>query len=163
MKQIYKSPYITKIDIESGDAIKRNMQQLVNSKPVMLFMKETPEKPWCGFSRKVVDVLKTEGVEYGIFDILSDEQAQEGLKVLFNWLTFPQLYCKGELLGDCDITVELHENGELKKIFKSHYLFLTTHESGELIAKATSIEPKPNTVISKSDNGGIVDSTSEHH
>ncbi|XP_057815539.1 monothiol glutaredoxin-S17 [Cryptomeria japonica] len=159
VKQIYKLPQTAKTDIESGDAVKSKLQQLMNSKPVMLFMKGTPEEPRCGFSRKVVDVLKSEGVEYGSFDILSDEQVREGLKAFSNWPTFPQLYCKGELLGGCDITLELHESGELKQIFKDHGLLSTANKSGELTAKATSTEPKPDTVISESGNGGIADST----
>jgi glutaredoxin-related protein len=106
-----------------------------------------------------VDVLKIEGVEYGKFDILSDEQVWEGLKALSNWSTFVQLYYKGKLLRGYDITLELCESGELKQIFKDHGLLLTAHESSELFAKSTSAKPKPNTAILESDNGGIVDST----
>jgi Grx4 family monothiol glutaredoxin len=77
-------------------------------------MKGTPDAPRCGFSSKVVNALKEEGVSFESFDILSDEEVRQGLKVFSNWPTFPQLYYKGELIGGCDIIMELRDNGELK-------------------------------------------------
>ncbi|CAJ1936452.1 unnamed protein product [Sphenostylis stenocarpa] len=101
-------------------SLKKRIQQLVDSHPLMLFMKGTPEEPKCKFSRKAVDVLKEEKVKFGSFDVMSDLEIREGLKKFSNWPTFPQLYCKGELLGGCDITVAMHENGELREVFKDH-------------------------------------------
>ncbi|XP_044461698.1 monothiol glutaredoxin-S17 [Mangifera indica] len=103
-----------------GDALKKRLQQLIDSHPVMLFMKGSPEEPKCGFSRQVVDILKDEKVTFGSFDILSDKEVREGLKKFSNWPTFPQLYCKGELLGGCDIAIAMHKSGELKDIFRDH-------------------------------------------
>ncbi|KAK7319676.1 hypothetical protein RJT34_04399 [Clitoria ternatea] len=100
--------------------LKKRLQQLIDSHPVMLFMKGTPEEPKCGFSRKVVDVLTEEKVKFGSFDILSDLEVRDGLKKFSNWPTFPQLYCKGELLGGCDIVIAMHESGELHKVFEDH-------------------------------------------
>ena len=51
---------------------------------------------------------------FSSFDILQDEEIRQGLKEYSNWPTFPQLYVKGELLGGCDLVMELHKNGELK-------------------------------------------------
>ncbi|KAK6917538.1 Thioredoxin domain [Dillenia turbinata] len=99
------------------DAPNKQLQKLIDSHPVMLFMKGTPEQPRCGFSRKVVDILKEEKVKFGTFDILSDQEVREGLKKFSNWPTFPQLYCKGDLLGGCDIVTAMHESGELKDVF----------------------------------------------
>ncbi|XP_037463216.1 monothiol glutaredoxin-S11 [Triticum dicoccoides] len=104
----------------SESTLKKRLEQLVNSHPVILFMKGNPEEPRCGFSRKVVDILKQEGVEFGSFDILADNEVREGLKKFSNWPTFPQLYCKGELLGGCDIVIAMHESGELKDVMKEH-------------------------------------------
>jgi len=101
-----------------SDALRKRLQQLVDSHPVFLFMKGAPEEPKCKFSRKVVDVLKEEKVKFGSFDVMSDSELREGLKKFSNWPTFPQLYCKGELLGGCDIAVAMHENGELREVFK---------------------------------------------
>ncbi|CAI0407439.1 unnamed protein product [Linum tenue] len=80
----------------------------------MLFMKGNPDAPKCGFSSKVVNALKEEGVTFGSFDILSDEEVRQGLKAFSNWPTFPQLYYKGELVGGCDIVLELRTDGALK-------------------------------------------------
>lgn len=105
---------------ESATALNKRLEQLVNSHPVILFMKGNPDEPRCGFSRRVVDILKQEGVEFGSFDILGDNEVREGMKKFSNWPTFPQLYCKGELLGGCDIVIAMHESGELKDVLKEH-------------------------------------------
>ncbi|KAJ8467665.1 hypothetical protein OPV22_030217 [Ensete ventricosum] len=103
-----------------SDALRMRLQQLVNSHPVFLFMKGNPEQPKCGFSRTVVNILKDEGVEFGSFNILMDDEVREGMKKFSNWPTFPQLFCKGELVGGCDIAVAMHENSELKDLFIEH-------------------------------------------
>ncbi|KAA0052691.1 monothiol glutaredoxin-S17 [Cucumis melo var. makuwa] len=103
-----------------SSALQKKIQQLIDSNPIMLFMKGNPEEPRCGFSKKVVDILKEENVKFGSFDILSDNEIREGLKKFSNWPTFPQLYCKGDLLGGSDIAIAMHESGELKEVFRDH-------------------------------------------
>jgi len=90
------------------------LRALVSASPVQLFMKGSPAEPRCGFSRKVVEALKETGVPFGHFDILQDEEVRQGLKEFSNWPTYPQLYAKGELVGGCDIILEMHAAGELK-------------------------------------------------
>jgi len=87
---------------------------LINSHPVMLFMKGAPEAPQCGFSAKIVSILNQDGIKFGSFDIFSDEEVRQGLKTFSNWPTYPQLYAGGKLIGGLDIVKELHEQGELK-------------------------------------------------
>ncbi|CAL4942641.1 unnamed protein product [Urochloa decumbens] len=116
------------------DSLNKRLEQLVNSHPVFLFMKGTPEQPRCGFSRKVVDILKQEGVDFGSFDILTDNDVREGMKKFSNWPTFPQLYCKGELLGGCDIVIAMHDSGELKDVFEEHNIPLKPHGSKNIEA-----------------------------
>ncbi|KAL4437245.1 hypothetical protein ABPG75_004384 [Micractinium tetrahymenae] len=103
---------------QAGDdpkaALRQRLERLVNQQPVMLFMKGNPEAPRCGFSRKVAEALRSAGEEFGSFDILSDEAVRQGLKEFSNWPTYPQVYVKGELLGGCDIVLEMQEAGELK-------------------------------------------------
>ncbi len=94
----------------------KQLAQLINQSPIMLFIKGNPKDPCCRFSRKVVDVLNAEGVKFGSFDVLSDDAVRQGLKEFSNWPTFPQLYVRGELLGGCDIVTEMHESGELKEV-----------------------------------------------
>lgn len=103
-----------------SDALKRRLQHLIESQPIILFMKGSPEEPKCGFSKKVVEILSKEKVKFGTFDILSDNEVRESLKKFSNWPTYPQLYCKGELLGGCDIVIAMHESGELQEVFKDH-------------------------------------------
>jgi Grx4 family monothiol glutaredoxin len=74
----------------------------------------TPDEPRCGFSRKVVDALRAAGQPFGSFDILTDEAVRQGMKAFSQWPTFPQLYVNGELLGGCDIVLEMAASGELK-------------------------------------------------
>jgi Grx4 family monothiol glutaredoxin len=106
-------------EIEKGE-----LHKLVNSNPIMLFMKGTPEEPRCGFSRKVVDALVSEGLEFGSFDILKDDIVRQDLKSYSNWPTYPQLYVKGELLGGCDIVLEMKESGELREVSALQYILL---------------------------------------
>lgn len=74
----------------------------------------SPDAPRCGFSRKVVEALDAIQQEYGYFDILGDEAVRQGLKAYSNWPTYPQLYVHGELLGGCDIIMEMAHSRELK-------------------------------------------------
>ena len=82
----------------------------------MLFMKGTPEMPRCGFSNSVVQVLNHYGVEYKSSDILADPEIRVKLSEYSNWPTIPQLFVNGELIGGADITLELHEKGQLLDI-----------------------------------------------
>ena len=91
------------------------MKNLIKKEKVMLFMKGSPDAPKCGFSRTIIGILGDEGVKFGHFDILTDDTVRQGLKVLSNWPTYPQLYVDGELLGGLDVVRELQEGGELKE------------------------------------------------
>ena len=48
-----------------SDTLKKRLHQIINSQPVMLFMKGSPEEPQCGFSKKVVEILNKEKVKFG--------------------------------------------------------------------------------------------------
>lgn len=97
-------------------SLEDQLRALVNRAPVMLFMKGTPDAPQCGFSNRIVALLRTTGVPFETFDILSDENVRQGLKVYSNWPTFPQLYAAGELLGGLDIAIEMNASGELRDV-----------------------------------------------
>ena len=83
---------------------------------VLLYMKGTKDQPMCGFSAQVVQVLNSYGVDFKGINILEDWDLREGIKEFSSWPTIPQLYIKGEFIGGCDITMELHRKGELKNI-----------------------------------------------
>lgn len=91
------------------------LKQLTTKAPVVLFMKGTKDEPRCGFSRKVVEAVNNTGVAYDTFDILGDEEVRQGLKEYSNWPTYPQLYANGELVGGCDIVLEMAAGGELRE------------------------------------------------
>ena len=94
-------------------ALTEQLKQLINSSPVMLFMKGTPDQPKCGFSTEIVGLLNKQGVHFSSFNILSDNSVRQGLKEYSNWPTFPQLYIKGELIGGLDIVKEMIDSDEL--------------------------------------------------
>ncbi|MCJ1404159.1 monothiol glutaredoxin grx4 [Xylographa trunciseda] len=88
------------------EALNARLAELVNAAPVMLFMKGTPSVPQCGFSRQLVGILREQGVRYGFFNILADDEVRQGMKVWADWPTFPQLWVGGELVGGLDIVKE---------------------------------------------------------
>ena len=89
----------------------------VENHPVVLFMKGTPQFPMCGFSSQAVEVLNAAGAT-GVHtvNVLADPEVRANLPRFSNWPTFPQLVIHGELIGGCDITLELHESGELARM-----------------------------------------------
>jgi len=93
----------------------KRLKALTAQTPLMLFMKGTPDKPQCGFSRKIVELLRTAGVkQMGHFNILTDQAVRQGLKEFSNWPTYPQLYISGKLVGGLDVVKELIEDEELE-------------------------------------------------
>ncbi len=95
-------------------------EQIINdikTNSIMLYMKGTPEMPMCGFSNSVVQVLNHYGVEYKSTNVLTDPEIRVKLSEYSNWPTIPQLFVNSELIGGADITIELHEKGELLDIF----------------------------------------------
>ncbi len=101
----------------SADVVERIKQQ-ITAKPVVLFMKGTPDFPQCGFSAQTVAALRACGAEFAHVNIFEDPELREALKAYSNWPTFPQLYVNGELLGGCDIALEMFRNGELQKLLQ---------------------------------------------
>eukprot|EP01041_Mallomonas_annulata_P006363 gene6363-12864_t len=107
------------VEISPPPAVPANQEErlkrLVNSATVMLFMKGSPDAPRCGFSRKIVDILKQNDIPFASFDILLDNDVREGLKKLYEWPTYPQLYVSGQLMGGLDILTEMASAGNLKE------------------------------------------------
>jgi len=99
--------------------INDQIKDIINKNDVVLFMKGTPEMPQCGFSMTVCNILKELKVKFNGINVLADPEIRQGIKDFSNWPTVPQLYVKGEFIGGCDITKEMYENGELKKILNS--------------------------------------------
>ncbi|MEN9836373.1 MAG: hypothetical protein RLZ79_41 [Pseudomonadota bacterium] len=96
------------------DVTERIKAQL-GAAPVVLFMKGTPDFPQCGFSAQTVGALRACGAKFHHVNIFEDPELREALKRYSNWPTYPQLYVNGELLGGCDIALEMYHSGELQK------------------------------------------------
>ena len=58
----------------SKEPLNTRLEKLIGSAPVMLFMKGQPAAAKCGFSRTIVELLSQNGIEFGSFDILTDEE-----------------------------------------------------------------------------------------
>ena len=76
-------------------------------------MKGVPEAPRCGFSNAVCQILRMHDVTFKSFDVLSDEELRSGVKEFSKWPTYPQVFFKGELIGGCDILLQMHQSGDL--------------------------------------------------
>ena len=100
-----------------SDAIQRIKDHLASA-PVVLFMKGTPDFPQCGFSAQTAAALKACGAQFKHVYIFEDPEVREALKSYSNWPTFPQLYVGGELVGGCDITLDMFRSGELKEVLQ---------------------------------------------
>ncbi|XP_054440919.1 glutaredoxin-3 [Pteronotus mesoamericanus] len=98
--------------------LEERLAALTRKAPVMLFMKGSRQEAKCGFSKQILEILNSTGVDYETFDILEDEEVRQGLKTFSSWPTYPQLYVRGELVGGLDIVKELKENGELLSTLK---------------------------------------------
>jgi monothiol glutaredoxin len=100
--------------MDTLDRIKQTLQ----SNSIVLFMKGTPQFPMCGFSSRTAQALKASGADFASVNVLEDPEVRANLPRYSNWPTFPQLFINGELIGGCDITLELYESGELERMVK---------------------------------------------
>jgi monothiol glutaredoxin len=100
------------------DVLERIREQVTNN-PVIIYMKGTPQMPQCGFSSRAAQALHACGFEFAYVNVLADPEIFQNLPRFANWPTFPQIYVDGELVGGCDITLELLQKGELKPMLEA--------------------------------------------
>ncbi len=98
-----------------NDATDERIRSRIAGCDVMLYMKGSPLFPQDGFSARVVQILHQLGVSFQSDDILQDPALRDGLKTFSSSSKIPQLYVKGELVGDGDAVAALYESGELQK------------------------------------------------
>ena len=98
--------------MELSEQIKNDIEK----NPIILYIKGTKDMPMCGFSNQVVQILNHYGVEYKDINVLEDPEIRIRLSEQSGWPTIPQLFVNGKLIGGADITMELHQNGELLDI-----------------------------------------------
>jgi monothiol glutaredoxin len=100
----------TSANTNTLEIIKRQIAEY----PLILYMKGSPDEPCCGFSARAVQILQACGTKFAHVDILENPDIRRELPRYANWPTFPQLYCKGELIGGCDILEQLYKTGKLQ-------------------------------------------------
>jgi monothiol glutaredoxin len=93
-----------------------NIKQTIKDNRIILFMKGSPEMPQCGFSMQASQALKACNADFAYVDVLANPDVRQNLPKISNWPTFPQIFIDGELIGGCDIVLELFQNGELQKL-----------------------------------------------
>lgn len=96
----------------------KEIKQIIADNPVLLFMKGTPDFPQCGFSMRTAQALKSCDVGFVYVDVLASPEVRSNLPGISNWPTFPQVFVNGELIGGCDIVLEMFQNGELKSVLE---------------------------------------------
>jgi monothiol glutaredoxin len=101
---------------ETANPLRDAIQSAISENPVILFMKGTPEAPACGFSARTVAALQSLDKPFAAVDILPDPRIRQELSALSGWPTIPQLFVDGELVGGCDIVMEMYSSGELHEV-----------------------------------------------
>lgn len=99
------------------DVLER-IDEVVKNNAVVIFMKGTPQFPQCGFSSRAAAALQQCGEEFAYVNVLANPDVFQNLPRYANWPTFPQIYIDGELIGGCDITLELLAKGDLQAMVK---------------------------------------------
>jgi monothiol glutaredoxin len=99
--------------------LREQLQGIIESEDVVLFMKGTPEFVMCGNSQRALQALRGAGAPITAVDILPDPSIRRELSALSGWPTIPQVFVKGELIGGADIVEELAASGELEKTLRA--------------------------------------------
>ncbi|MBQ75467.1 MAG: monothiol glutaredoxin, Grx4 family [Gammaproteobacteria bacterium] len=94
--------------------IMETIKEQIESNPILIYMKGSPDQPQCGFSAKSSQILMACGEKFSYIDILANPEIRANLPKHSDWPTFPQLFIDGELVGGCDIITEMYESGELQ-------------------------------------------------
>ncbi|WP_298442165.1 Grx4 family monothiol glutaredoxin [uncultured Ferrimonas sp.] len=100
--------------METLEKIKSQIEQ----NTIILYMKGSPKLPSCGFSSQAAQALMQCGQQFAYVDILQNPDIRAELPAFANWPTFPQLWVEGELVGGCDIIMEMFQKGELQQLIK---------------------------------------------
>ncbi|MBB5209818.1 Grx4 family monothiol glutaredoxin [Microbulbifer hydrolyticus] len=103
-----------------------NIKQQIADNDILLYMKGSPNAPQCGFSMRASQAIMACGQRFAYVDILANPDIRQELPKYANWPTFPQLWVKQELVGGCDIIMEMYESGELKTLIEE-----ATKDAGE--------------------------------
>jgi monothiol glutaredoxin len=98
--------------------LRERIQDVIQTEPVTLFMKGTPQFIMCGNSDRALRALREAGAPVTAVDVLPDPTIRQELSAVSGWPTIPQVFVKGELIGGADITEELAASGELGRVLE---------------------------------------------
>src|SRR5271168_142934 len=116
MQEIFTRNLTEKSTSERTWTAVERIEEYLGSSPIVLFMKGSPDFPQCGFSARVVNALRECRATFTHVDVLEDPELRQTLKSYSNWPTIPQLYIEGELVGGCDIVMDLYRSGDLARM-----------------------------------------------
>lgn len=126
---------------EQSNEIREAIAQAIAEHETILFMKGTPDAPACGFSARTVAALQSLEAPFAAVDVLPDPRIREELSAISQWPTIPQLFVGGELVGGCDIVMEMYESGELAQTLGVEADAVELDEGAEAVAPGlTQIE-----------------------
>ena len=101
-----------------------NIQRQITENPILIYMKRTPQLPQSGFSAQTVQALMSCGERFAFVNVLDNPDIRAELPKIANWPTFPQLWVEGELVGGCDIVMEMRAEPDwAAKITQDFQLF----------------------------------------
>lgn len=106
------------MDNTESQATVDKIKQQIEENPILLYMKGSPKLPSCGFSAQAVQALMSCGEQFAYVDILQNPDIRAELPKYANWPTFPQLWVEGELVGGCDIIIDMFQQNELQPLIK---------------------------------------------
>ena len=95
--------------------LREQIENVIQSEDVALFMKGTPQFVMCGNSSRALDALRRAGAPVTAVDVLPDPAIRQELSAISSWPTIPQVFVRGELIGGADIVEELAQSGELER------------------------------------------------
>ena len=116
MQDIFKGNSRERSDAGRTVTTVERIENYLASSPIVLFMKGSADFPQCGFSAQVVNALRRCQASFTHVDVLEDPELRQTLKTYSNWPTIPQLYIEGELVGGCDIVMDMYRSGELLRM-----------------------------------------------
>ena len=117
-----KKSFYREEGFQNNEEVFRRIKLDISSNDIVLYMKGTNAFPKCGYSAALIDILDSLGLEYKSVDLLEDEELSKGLKKFTACPSTPQLYIKGQFLGECDKVRNLYFSGELRTMLKEKKL-----------------------------------------
>jgi monothiol glutaredoxin len=125
MQEILSRKLPEKSGAEGALTAVERIETYLASSPIVLFMKGSPDFPQCGFSARVVSALRGCRATFMHINVLEDPELRQTLKTYSNWPTIPQLYIEGELVGGCDIVMDMYRSGDLSRMVQQAGAVLT--------------------------------------